>query len=430
MAASLPFLTSYDPAGTSEGYLDPLGLAQIGEQLANVLVPAVRERMLRVRFLTASVLGAIVTEGLEDDPAHRDASPFLVWEWLLVESLIRTPDLRHWGVPGTVVTRRAIQEHGYLDARSYLKTPRIFGFFGVYKRLALQLGLLDVHLGPGPNAQALADAWARGRDSRGREDAGASIERWRRAVKRSLGEDPPRTRPGWSAEHWAELAHAFLPDGMRKHEKRLLRELLHRDGDRQLGALRSIWELQEEFDDNDYREEALHDRLEQIVPTYATLLAAIRSYEKFARHLQDAFDILRAEASRSSGHGFPITSVGRDSEFKLAVKRLHAHFEATHRALGEVNVPAVSLQNLFGERFAAFGEPLDAGACGLALCVHHETVQRAKSPDGKRPWFDRAGGERIFIRPAYRAARRDRAPDRYIHPYRGWPIRRFHRDLS
>src|SRR6266498_841004 len=34
MAMRLPFLTSYDPPGTSEGTLDPLGLYQIADQLA------------------------------------------------------------------------------------------------------------------------------------------------------------------------------------------------------------------------------------------------------------------------------------------------------------------------------------------------------------------------------------------------------------
>jgi hypothetical protein len=83
MATSLPFMTSYDPPGTSEGTLDPLGLYQIADQLAVQLVPAVRERMQRIRFFTAMAVGALVTEGLEDDPRQRDASPYLVWEWLI-----------------------------------------------------------------------------------------------------------------------------------------------------------------------------------------------------------------------------------------------------------------------------------------------------------------------------------------------------------
>ena len=66
---TLPFLTSYDPPGASEGTLDPLGLYQIADQLAVLLVPAVRERMQRIRFLSAMAVGALVTEGLEDNRA-------------------------------------------------------------------------------------------------------------------------------------------------------------------------------------------------------------------------------------------------------------------------------------------------------------------------------------------------------------------------
>src|SRR5688572_25591879 len=99
----LPFLTAYDPPGTSEGTLDPLGLYQIADQLATRLVPAVRERMQRVRFLTAIAVGALVTEGVDADPASAEAVPFLVWEWLVVEAFVRSlaDDPEVWGVPGT-----------------------------------------------------------------------------------------------------------------------------------------------------------------------------------------------------------------------------------------------------------------------------------------------------------------------------------------
>ena len=94
------------------------------------LVPAVRERMLRIRFLTAMAVGSLVIEDLEGNPSHRDATPYLVWEWLVVEALTREPenDPVNWGVPGSAVTRTARAQHGYVDARSYLKTPRVFGF--------------------------------------------------------------------------------------------------------------------------------------------------------------------------------------------------------------------------------------------------------------------------------------------------------------
>ena len=196
MAAAFPFLTTYDPPGTSEGSLDPLGLYQIADQLAMQLVPAVRERMLRIRFLTAMAVGSLVIEDLEGDPRHPDATPYLVWEWLVVEALTREmgddPSIR--GVPGTGVTRAALAQHKYVDARSYLKTPRVFGFHGVYKRLAVHLGLLDVHLAPGPNAERLVDAWARGQGLGGVAGAKQLMERWKTAVRRSLNHTPPRTR--------------------------------------------------------------------------------------------------------------------------------------------------------------------------------------------------------------------------------------------
>lgn len=430
MSVTFPFLTSYDPPGTSEGTLDPLGLYQIADQLAVQLVPAVRERMQRIRFLTAMAVGAMVTEGMEDDPQQRDASPYLVWEWLVVEALNRSmgEDSSVWGVPGTLVARRALDQGGYVDARSYLKTPRIFGFHGVYKRLATHLGLVDVHLRPGPNAERLADAWARGMDLGGLDGAKPILSRWSAAVRRSLAEKPPRTKAGWGNDGWDELARAFAPATSKFREKRYLHDLLHAADDRRLGALPPIWELQADFEEGEFREELLHDRLEVREPGYRPLLGAIRTYEAFARSLQDAFDVLKAEAAQLDAQGYSLSEIARNEDFKRSVDHLHNRFEAAHQALGEVSVASVSLPNLFGGRFGAFAESMDAGVCALALCAHHEAVQKAKGD--KRPWFDRLGQDRIYIRHAYREPRRDIQPGRYVHDYRGRPIRRFYFDLS
>lgn len=432
MALKLPFLTSYDPPGTSEGTLDPLGLYQIADQLAVQLVPAVRERMQRIRFLTAMAVGALVAEGLDDNPEQRDASPCLVWEWLVVEALIRRKgdDTSIWGVPGTLVARRSLDQHGYVDARSYLKTPRIFGFHGVYKRLAAHLGVVDVHLSPGPHAEGLADAWSRSIGLAGLGAARPLLGRWTAALRRSLDERPPRTKASWRNEEWIELAEAFSPAGAKLRERRYLHDLLHAGTDRRLGALPIIWELQSEFAGDDFAEERLHERVRRRAPEYGPLLDGIRAYETFARSLQDAFDTLRAEATRNDAHGFSVPSITSDADFNKCVEGLDARFDAARRALGEVALPQLSLQNRFEERFGAFSMPLSAATCGLALCEHHESVQRAKSADGKRPWFDRIGSDRIYVRHAYREPRRDIRPGSYVHAYRGWPIRRFHSDLS
>jgi hypothetical protein len=432
MAATLPFLTAYDPPGTSEGTLDPLGLYQIADQLAVQLVPAVRERMQRIRFLTAMAVGALVTEGLDDDPRLRDSSPYLVWEWLVVEALMRskTDDGSVWGVPGTLVAQRALNQHGYLDARSYLKTPRIFGFHGVYKRLATHLGMIDVHLGAGPNAEKLVDAWARGLGLGGIEGAKPLLSQWSSAVKKSLGEHPPRTKPGWAADAWLDLANAFAPETARTKERRCIRDLLLSADNRRLGAFPALWKLQADFDANTFCEEQLHNRLEQLEPEYGPLLAAIRAYEGFARSMQDAFDLLRSVAAGCDSHGFPTSAIRDDADFVKSIHNLHERFEAAHHALAVINLGSTSLPSLFDERFGAFAGRMDVVECARNLCTHHEAIQRAKSADGKRSWFDRLGQDRIYIRHTYRIARPTIQPDRYLHDYRGWPIRRFYTDLA
>ncbi len=426
---TMPFLTTYDPPGSSEGTLDPLGLYQIADQLAVRLVPAVRERMQRVRFLTAMAIGGLVTEGLEGDPENPESQPFLVWEWLVVEAIIRSlsddPDV--WGVPGKLVTRRALDDYGYLDHRSYLKTPRIFGFHGVYKRLAAHFRLVDVHLGPGPEGERLVDVWARDAGHDGLLGCRPLLDKWRRAVQRSLASTPARTRPGWKGDDWTELAEAVAPHQAGRRERRYLRETLHAIDDRALGVLPDLWRLQSEFTDENYAEELLHQRLEDEVPGFGTLLQAIRAYERFCRSLHDAFDLLRAEAGTADAMGFEIVSIARDSDFAASLDGLDLHYADAFRRLGEVDH---QLTSHFDVRFGTFAEPTSPDRRALMLCEHHECIQKDKSSTGKRPWFDRLGPDRIYMRHRYREPRRSIAPERFVHDYRGWPIRRFWRDLT
>jgi hypothetical protein len=210
-----------------------------------------------------------------------------------------------------------------------------------------------------------------------------------------------------------------------------MRDLLTTKADRRLGALPSIWSLQGEFDEAGFREERLHDRLQEQEPGYRPLLDAIRAYEAFARSLQDAFDVLKAEASQLDAKGFAVPGIASDADFRRCVKNLHERFEVALHALSEVDNLGISLNNLFDQRFGAFGEPMDAGAYAIALCAHHEDVQRRKSAEGKRPWFDRVGPNRIYIRHDYRRKpRQEIQPGSYVHGYRGTPIRHFYSDLQ
>jgi len=318
---------------------------------------------------------------------------------------------------------------GLVDAPSYLKTPRVFGFHGVYKRLAVHLGLVNVHLRPGPNTERVVDAWARGQRLGGLAGAKSHLAGWSTAVRLSLAHEPPRTRPHWNQADWAALAGAFAPAAATRGEKRRLRDLLLSPDDALAGALTVLWQLQAAYRDDEFEEESLHRDLEKREPVYAPLIHAIRSYEAFARGLADGFDVLRAEAAGLDARGYAVPDIGRHEGFAASVAGLDERFAAAHRALGDVSLASGTLRNLFDERFAVFAEPMDPGGTALALCDHHEAIQRAKSADGKRAWFDRMGPERIYIRHAYRVDRRPIEPGRYVHDYRGRPIRRFRADL-
>ena len=200
--------------------------------------------------------------------------------------------------------------------------------------------------------------------------------------------------------------------------------------DRRLGALPELWHLQQNRADDDFREETLHADLVRHASEYGALVRAIRTYEAFARGLQDAFDVLRAEATAPDARGYVVPDIVQNADFRVSVHRLDERFRAAYRALAEITVTANSLSNLFDERFGKLAEPMDVQTCALTLCEHHESIQRSKSADGKRTWFDRIGGNRIYIRHAYRIPLPEIAPARYLHDYRGWPIRRFRSDVA
>src|SRR5687768_363035 len=140
LAFSAPFLSEADPEQSGEGSLDPLGLASLADRLAEEIAPGMTARMSRIRFLTAIAVGAVATERLSDAVAADGVSPaYLAFEWHLVEAVGRDrylPAEATLGVPGISKARSAVARGVHLDPASYLKTPKVFGFTGIYKRLA------------------------------------------------------------------------------------------------------------------------------------------------------------------------------------------------------------------------------------------------------------------------------------------------------
>src|SRR4051812_5913001 len=226
---TLPFVTEADPDTQQEGSLDPLGLARIADLLADEIAPQVTARMSRVRFLTAIAACSSVTEEPADILSADGIPAYLAFEWLVVEAMVRkSPTSGTDAVPGIQKARRRLRTEwgSHLDAGSYLQTPKVFGFHGVYKRLARDLEIVDDALGLLPAGEKLLETWERGLGLEG-------FTLKRRGTKggklaRRLGDEVGKAlaagavRLGYSSAMWRDIAAAFAPGDAPRSERQLV----------------------------------------------------------------------------------------------------------------------------------------------------------------------------------------------------------------
>jgi hypothetical protein len=203
-----------------EGSVDPLSLQPVYERLADRILPAVTVRMSRIRFVTAMCVGARVCRDMDSDLVARDGvtPPWLVFEWFVVEALVRMQE--HFDdfarIPGMLKVARCIRNKRPVSDASYLKTPKVFGFSGIFRRLATTLGILTEDLELDDIGYELARAWERdhGLDgfvtaADGSNSPGASLRnRMRSAVQTGLAAGSTVSRSG---EFWREVANNLQP---------------------------------------------------------------------------------------------------------------------------------------------------------------------------------------------------------------------------
>ena len=159
------FSSAFDPSETSDSSLDPLGLYAFSDALATRLIPGLRERMSIPRFLTTIAFGAHVCEPFRGRVAKDGRSdPYQIYEWLMVTGWYKnhrnTKELL--GLPGVQKAEEAFNQSKPLNAARYLKTASVFGFHGVYRTLAEDIGVVDEAYQLGPLGEDLIQAWARG----------------------------------------------------------------------------------------------------------------------------------------------------------------------------------------------------------------------------------------------------------------------------
>jgi hypothetical protein len=428
----LPKLTDYDPAKSAEGALDPLGLYAIADNLAVKLVPGIRERMSHPRFLTAIAVGAALNSEWDEDclAADGQSEPYMVYEWLAVEGLVRKRgDNGIVGLPGILKTRDCIKQGLKLSAARYLKTASVFGFHGVYRLLSTNLDIVRDGL-LGNNGYELLSTWEKEQRLSGflsgNGGPGSSCRtQIQGAIKDSIQKGHVDRSPTWQG--WAFFGEHLFPNKIPEKERSILTRMLSSSADTNRNeVLRFLvsGKGQGVFDES-RSEKSFHQGLfPGATGETKRLLEAIQSYEIFCRLLQDAFDDCLVAMTNKRARLYPKELAGLEG-CALAIKKVPVIFDEVADRVGDQGQSDRFLSN-----FNVFGAKWDAVEWTSHLLDHHIKVQRNKPPNGKNPWFERFDDGSVVIRAGYRKAEGGRHDDSYVHMYRTNSLWTFAQDLE
>lgn len=431
--ALLPFQTAFDPPQQAEGSLDPLGLYSIADALGVRLAPGVRERQSKPRYLTLALAGFAVCQGaLQELGSQKRLPAWLVFEWLVVQSLVKrfagTPDLQ--GIPGRDKVAECLRRAEPVCASNYLKTPSVFGFHGIYRVLGVKVGLFDVDGNPLERGRRVLQAWQQDQQLAGFLDGEGPGRDMRRGIEKAVRaglESGRMAVPGSDMSAWiAEHLNPHRPASIERDV--LWSTLTHSDALRgEYAALLTDATGQADWQNAADSEAGYHESLlNRASLPMRHLLRTIRAFERLARLLTDAFDEARWNMSQE---GRPVTAgwIAGGACLQRASREGAAALRDALLLLGEVDpVARVRAES----SLSWVGEPVNASEFAAHLLAHHERVQRAKPPNGKRPWFDTFGDGRIGIRPAYEPKEFAPAEGEYVHAYRTRPIWSFAIDLG
>jgi hypothetical protein len=430
----MPFRTLADPETQGEGSIDPLGLGTLADHLADELLPGMTARMWRPRFLTAIAVASTLVEPFEDRLAVDETTPpWLALEWYYVEAMAGVSDgedgtLRR--VPGIDKARRARRDGVPMNARRYLKTPKVFGFHGVYKRLARHLDLVDNDLRIGDRGYALVRTWAKEQGipevlDPARDDGAAKARMaLREALDATLGSGQTERPRDWRGADF--LVTHLVPGRIGRQEGELLwGALLDPEAEPRGEIFRLLREtaLRQTFQDGNER------RLLQALRRGASSelvrrVDAIEVYEAVCRPLQEAWDHVRRLATLARPAVLRASEVGSDPRLGMLARTLPEAIQRARPTLGTSSIAAE-----FDQLIRPFGELRTGADLVDALWTHHVSVQGDKPPEGKRPWFEATKDGGLVVRPPYRVDEDVPPREWFVHPYRLVAVASFLDDL-
>jgi hypothetical protein len=394
----------------------------VGDRLADQILPGLRARMSRPRFITAIAVSAAVCDGLEDRLAADGITPdYLVFEWLVVEAFVREGDPKKTvRTPGTQKAQDVRDSGERMSARTYLKTPTVFGFHGIYKPLARHLGIVDDDLRLSDRGYELLKIWQIEQglggflDSAAGDGPGRSIRQaLRSAVEEGLAAGYTSRSATWNG--WSVLARHLPPADAGPNEAAYLLRVLR---DPEVAPRGEVFELLEEVGEgSDASEQELTQTL--LIPKASSDLSArlkaIVAYEQVCGVLEEAFDWIRYLSTHSRDRPIGADAFAQDGRGRELAAELPRRIAAAEEALAITPLP---VQQIFAHLAKAFDGVRDAQGLFEAILTRHQDVQQAKPPEGKRSWFDRDATGATFVRVPYRVTERPTSDHVWNRPYR------------
>lgn len=426
----LPFITAYDPPVEGEGRLDPLGLGPLADRISDSYARPVRARMKRIRFLTSMALGGKLTPELMDvSPAVPGDTPEIAFERVVIEALARASARGlqlDTGIPGITKAQAALIGKSRLGARGYLKGPKVFGFFGVYRPLAAATGMLDAQGGTLAPGDSLLEALRRDASRSNRYESDPSsmefLEWLTQAAGDGLREGHNTFRP--KSPHAQTLAAIAAPQLAGRSERAALSNVLHspeataraEDENAYLEVLRLLADAPQDLDSEVDLVEFLRAQGSQNVESRMTVLLA---FEEFGRDLLWAFDSYRFLSGQIFGRAPSDAALAEDEAFAAVGSGIAQRYQVTLAAMERATEFGADLEipTRFSHAFSDFDRQLNPLELLEALMVHHERVQGAKPPNGKRPWLESVNG-RWTCRPLFYPDDVAERRTGFIHPYR------------
>jgi hypothetical protein len=423
----------YDPVKSEEGTIDPLGLGAISERLASRLLPGIRQRMTRPRFLTAIAAGAHVCHHFYDRVAKDGKTePFLVFEWYVVQALFKVYNAdgsQLMGMPGRMKAKDAWLKGDPLSMNRYLKNAYTFGYNGVYRTLAEELDISSPEA-LGEQGDRLLRIWEEEQDLPGfissQPGKGKQLfEKLRSAVETGL--EKGEVAYPWSWKGFDEIAPLFAPYKGGVREKQLIYELLLDD---ETGYRRELLTSIPSFLEKFQEEEVLTDRMfheflmERNGSYLKDLLETIKTYEKFGRVLYNTF-YLMLEYLADKNRKVPLKELIAQVPGIKDISSFRALFhEAGNRLLNYKE--STHFETLF-QSFEGLLKPEDFIP---SLIRHHQKIQEEKPPSGKMPWLEEFPDGSYMIRPAYRDQPHYISDVEYVNQYRLDSLLNFNHDLT